>query len=62
MRFVKRTLFDYLDDSKDDDVEYVTVVCLKTLSEEILGTDGEFYTIVEGRKMKLPKETAKING
>jgi len=40
--------------------EYVTVVCLKTLREEILGTDGEFYTIVEGRKMKLPKETAKI--
>ena len=40
--------------------EYVTVVCLKTLSEEILGTDGEFYTIVEGRRMKLPKETAQI--
>ena len=40
--------------------EYVTVVCLKTLREEILGTDGEFYAIIEGRRMKLPKETAQI--
>ena len=52
-RIRQMKLTDFID-------EYVTVVCLKTLSEEILGTDGEFYTIVEGRKMKLPKETAKI--
>ena len=52
VRQLKLTDLDY--------VEYVRVECLKTLPEEILGTDGEFYTIIEGRKMKLPKETAEI--
>ena len=52
-RIRQMKLTDFID-------EYVTVVCLKTLREEILGTDGEFYAIVEGRRMKLPKETAGI--
>ena len=54
VRQLKLTDLDY--------VEYVRVECLKTLPEEILGTDGEFYAIIEGRRMKLPKETAEILG
>ncbi len=44
----------------DEDVDYVLVKCLKTLSDEILGTDGNFYKIVEGRSLLMPKDTAKI--
>ena len=68
MKFRRRTLFEFINydknnngDNTENEVEkYVEVICLKTLREEILGTDGEFYAIIEGRRMKLPKQTAQI--
>ena len=48
--------------TEEDMNTYVTVLCLKTLGDEVLDCDGEWIRIEKGKRIRITRALAKILG